>query len=170
MARCKCQICKKQLNTNEAYKVVDKNNKNKYYCSEVEFQAEEARKNKAKEDKDNVYKMIVKLFRYEVVNSQLFAEWNIWNKLRTNEEIYQLLQENEEYLQQICDRHFDTEYQRIRYFCTVVKNKLADFKPKPRVVEEVKPRVVVEEVMYEAPAKSLNKRRSLADLEGEDIW
>ena len=37
MARkCKCQICKKQLNTDIAYKII-KNNKNLYYCSKEEY-------------------------------------------------------------------------------------------------------------------------------------
>jgi hypothetical protein len=35
--------------------------------------------------------------------------------------------------------------------------------PKEKVIE--KPKVVVEETIYGAPTQSLNKRRSLADLE-----
>ena len=46
MARCKCKICGTQLNTTEAYKIIDKNGNNKYYCSASEFEAEEAQKQK----------------------------------------------------------------------------------------------------------------------------
>jgi YHS domain-containing protein len=54
MARCKCKICGTQLNTTEAYKITDKNGKNRYYCSATEYEAEEARKKKVAEDKDKV--------------------------------------------------------------------------------------------------------------------
>ena len=54
-------------------------------------------------------------------------------------------------------------YQKIRYFSAILKNSLRDFVPKVQEIE--KPKVVVEETIYEAPTHSLNKRRSLEDLE-----
>ena len=157
-----CQICKKKIEKDTAYKrVVGK--ANKYYCSEQEWQAEEDKKKKAAEDKNKVYNLICDMFGYEIVNTQFFAEWTLWNKLKSNEIIYKYLRENEDYLQQICDRSFNSEYQKIRYFSAVLKNSLKDFKPKVEVVE--KPKVVVEETIYEAPTHTLNKRRSLEDLE-----
>ena len=167
MARAKCQICKTPLDTNTAYKVVDKNGKNKYYCSQSEYEAEEARKKKAKEDKDKVYRLICDLFGYEVQNTQLFAEWNLWNKLKSNEIIYKYLVENKEYLQQICNKPFEGEYQKIRYFSAVLKNSLRDFKPKVEVDKKSQVKVEIDEIIYEAPTYSLNKRRSLADLEDD---
>lgn len=169
MARAKCRICGRQLDTNTAYKIVDKNGKNKYYCSQVEFEAEEARKKKAKEDKDKVYRLICDLFGYEIQNTQLFAEWNLWNRLKSNEIIYKYLVENKEYLQQICNKPFEGEYQRIRYFSAVLKNSLRDFKPKVEVDKKPQVKVEIDETIYDAPTHSLNKRRSLADLEDE-IW
>ena len=167
MARAKCQICKTPLDTNTAYKVVDKNGKNKYYCSQSEYEAEEARKKKVKEDKDKVYKFICDLFGYEIQNTQLFAEWNLWNKLKSNEIIYKYLVENNEYLQQICNKPFEGEYQRIRYFSAVLKNSLRDFKPKVEVGKKPRIKVEIDETIYESPTHSLNKRRSLADLEDD---
>ena len=163
MARAKCKICGTQLNTETAYKITDKNGKNKYYCSVTEYEAEEARKKKAAEDKDRVYNLICDMFGYEIVNTQFFAEWTLWNKLKSNEIIYKYLRENEDYLQQICDRSFGSEYQKIRYFSAVLKNSLRDFVPKVEAAEH--PKVVVEETIYETPTQSLNKRRSLEDLE-----
>ena len=160
-----CQICKSKIERDAAFKrVVGKTNK--YYCSEQEWQHEEDEKKKAAEDKDKVYNLICDMFGYEIVNTQFFAEWVLWNKLKSNEIIYKYLRENEDYLQQICDRSFGSEYQKIRYFSAVLKNSLRDFKPKVQVVEQ--PKVVVEETIYEAPTQSLNKRRSLEDL--EDIF
>lgn len=161
MARAKCKICGTELDTKTAYKITDKNGKNKYFCSATEFEAEEARKKKAVEDKDKVYNLICDMFGYEIVNTQFFAEWTLWNKLKSNEIIYKYLRENEDYLQEICDRSFNSEYQKIRYFSAVLKNSLRDFKPKVEVVE--KPKVVVEE-HYETKYKP-KIRQSLEDLE-----
>ena len=159
-----CQICKNKIERDTAYKVVV-GQANKYYCSEQEWQAEEDRKKKAKEDKDKVYYLICDMFGYEIQNTKFFDEWTHWNKLKSNEIIYKYLRENEAYLQQICDKSYDTEYKRIRYFSAILKNSLRDFKPK---AEEVpKPKVVVEEAIYDTPTYSLNKRRSLADLEDD---
>ena len=136
-----CQICKSKIERDAAYKrVVGK--ANKYYCSEQEWQAEEDKKNKATENKNRVYNLICDMFGYEIVNTQFFAEWTLWNKLKSNEIIYKYLRENEDYLQQICDRSFDTEYQKIRYFSAVLKNSLRDFKP--RVEEVENPKVVID--------------------------
>ena len=157
-----CQICRKKIERDTAYKrVVGK--VNKYYCSEQEWQEEENTKQKAAEDKDKVYYLICDMFGYEIQNTQFFAEWTLWNKLKTNDIIYKYLRENEDYLQQICDRSFNSEYQKIRYFSAILKNSLRDFVPKVQEIE--KPKVVVEETIYEAPTHSLNKRRSLEDLE-----
>ena len=157
-----CQICRKKIERDMAYKrVVGK--ANKYYCSEQEWQAEEDKKKKETEDRDKVYYLICDMFGYQIQNTQFFAEWTLWNKLKSNEIIYKYLRENEDYLQQICDRSFNSEYQKIRYFSAVLKNSLSDFKPK--VVEAEKPKIVVTETIYEAPTHSLNKRRSLEDLE-----
>ena len=142
MARAKCKICGNTLDTKDAFKVTDKNGKNKYFCSSTEFETEEARKKKAAEDKDKVYSLICDMFGYEIQNTQFFAEWVLWNKLKSNEIIYKYLRENEDYLQQICDRSFNSEYQKIRYFSAVLKNSLSDFKPK--AVEVEKPKVVVD--------------------------
>lgn len=169
MARAKCKICGSALDTKDAFKITDKNGKNKYFCSESEYEKEEARKKKAAEDKDKVYSLICDMFGYEIINTQFFAEWVLWNKLKTNEIIYKYLRENEDYLQQICNRSFNSEYQKIRYFSAVLKNSLRDYKPKVEVVEVPKVKVEIDETIYEAPTHSLNKRRNLTDLEDE-IW
>lgn len=155
-----CQICKKKIEKDTAYKrVVGK--ANKYFCSEQEWRSEEDKKKKVAEDKDKVYYLICDMFGYQIQNTQFFAEWTLWNKLQSNEIIYKYLRENEDYLQEICDRSFDSEYQKIRYFSAILKNSLRDFKPKVVVVE--KPKVVIEE-HYETKYKP-KVRQSLEDLE-----
>ena len=164
MARAKCKICGAGLETATAYKVTDKNGKNKYYCSAVEFEAEEERKKKVAEDKDRVYRLICDIMgEKEIINTALFKEWQVWNKVADNAKIAKYLEENQDYLSSVIARLSSSEYAKIRYLSTIIRDKIKTFVPKVQVVE--KPKVVVEETIYEAPTQSLNRRRSLADLE-----
>lgn len=165
MARCKCKICGTQLNTTEAYKITDKNGKNKYYCSASEFEAEEARKKKAAEDKDKVYRLICDILgEKEVLNTALWKEKTIWNKAFSDEIIAKYLAENKDYLTSAVSKLSGTEYAKIRYVSAVLKNSLRDFKPKVEVVEV--PKVVVAEEHYETKYKP-KARMALEDLEEE---
>ena len=155
-----CQICRKKIEKDTAYKrAVGKTNK--YYCSEQEWQEEEDKKKKEIEDKNKVYNLICDMFGYQIQNSQFFAEWTLWNKLKSNEIIYKYLRENEDYLCRVCDKSFNSEYQKIRYFSAILKNSLRDYKPKVEVVE--KPKVVMEE-HYETKYKP-KTRQALDDFE-----
>ena len=141
MARCKCKICGTQLNTTEAYKVTDKNGKNKYYCSAIEFEIEEARKKKAAEDKDKVYRLICDIFdEQDIISTALYKEWAVWNKVASNEKIAQYLEENYDYLSSVITRLSSSEYAKIRYLSTIIRDKIKGFVPKIKVEE--KPRVV----------------------------
>ena len=160
MAKCKCRICGTPHNTEDAYKIVV-NNKSQYYCSQAEYEEDLERKKKAQEDKDKVYNLICDMFGYQIQNSQFFAEWTLWNKLKSNDIIYKYLRENEDYLCRVCDKSFNSEYQKIRYFSAILKNSLRDFESKVEVVEQ--PKVVVEE-HYETKYKP-KTRQALDDFE-----
>ena len=158
-----CQICRKKIERDTAYKIVV-GNTNKYYCSAQEWQAEEERKKKAQEDKDKVYRLICDIMdEKEIISTALFKEWQVWNKVSDNAKIAKYLEENRNYLSSVIARLQSSEYARIRYLSTIIRDKIKAFVPKAEVIE--KPKVVVEETIYDTPAQSLNKRRSLADLE-----
>lgn len=164
MARAKCKICGTPLDTNTAYKITDKNGKNKYFCSATEFKAEEERKKKAVEDKDRVYYLICDIMgEKEILNTALWKEKTEWNKAFSDEFIAKYLQENKDYLTSAITRLDSSQFAKIRYLSAILKNSLSDFKPKASEVE--KPKVVVDETIYDTPTQSLNKRRSLEDLE-----
>lgn len=170
MARtAKCRICGKQLNTDEAFRVEGK--PVKYFCSESEFKAEEERKKKVAEDKDKVYRLICDIMsEQEIINSALFKEWVEWNKVADNVKVARYLEENKDYLTSAISRIENKIYNRIRYLSAILKNSLGDYKPKlVNEVAKTQPKVVIDETVYEAPTRSLNKRRSLADLEDE-LW
>ena len=172
MARCKCKICGTQLNTTEAYKVTDKNGKNKYYCSASEFEIEEARKKKVTEDKDRVYYLICDILgEKEIINTALWAEKKIWNKAFSDEIIAKYLAENKDYLTSAVSKLSGTEYAKIRYVSAVLKNSLRDFKPKVEVVEKVeevlKPSIAIDQTfeIYSGSMNANNTRRSFDDME-----
>lgn len=166
--RAKCRICGEPLDTKTAYLVVT-NGKKAYYCSQEEYESDEAKKKKATEDKDKVYRLICDIIgRQEILNSALWKEKAIWNKVATDEIIGQYLDENKDYLSSMIGRLDNVEYNRIRYLSAILKNKLGDYKPKYVEKEVEKPKVNVDESFYEmAPLNRNNKRRSLADLEDD---
>ena len=166
--RAKCRICGRQLDTNTAYKVVDKNGKNKYYCSQDEFEAEEVRKKKAKEDKDKVYRLICNIMgEKEIISTALYKEWTVWNKVADNEKISKYLEENRDYLSSVIGRLDSSEFARIRYLSTIIKDRIKEFVPRVEEKEIPKVQVKIDETIYESPTHSLNRRRSLADLEDD---
>lgn len=163
MARAKCKICGESLDTKEAYKITDKNGKNKYFCSESEYEAEEIHKKKAAEDKDRVYRLICDIMgEKEILNTALWKEKIEWNKAFSDEFIAKYLQENKDYLTSAIARLDSSQFAKIRYLSAILKNSLGDFRP--RVVEVEKPKVTVVEEYYETKYKS-KTRRALEDLE-----
>ena len=136
MARCKCKICGAGLDTATAYKVTDKNGKNKYFCSESEFDAEEERKKKVAEDKDRVYRLICDIMgEKEIISTALFKEWQVWNKVADNAKIGDYLAENKDYLTSVIARLGSSEYARIRYLSAIIRDKIKAFVPKERAKE-----------------------------------
>lgn len=165
MAKAKCKICGSALDTNTAYKVTDKNGKNKYFCSQSEFEAEEERKKKVAEDKDKVYRLVCDIMgEKEIISTALWKEWQVWNKVADNAKIAKYLEENCTYLTSVIARLGSSEYARIRYLSAIIRDKIKAFKPKVEVVE--KPKVVVDE-HYETKYKT-KARRALEDFEEDD--
>ena len=168
MARAKCKICGKQLDTNTSYKIVDKNGKNKYYCSKAEYEAEEARKKKAKEDKDRVYRLICDILgEREIISTALYKEWAVWNKVADNEKIGNYLEENRDYLSSVIGRLTSSEFARIRYLSTIIKDRIKEFAP--RVEVEITQHEKTIEICGVGPInyKPRETRRGLDFLEDE---
>lgn len=172
MAKAKCLVCGTVLDTKTAHRVEfivnkktgEKELKYKYCCSEDEYLAEEERKKKAAEDSDRVYYLICDIIgEKDIISTALYKEWQVWNKVADNEKIAKYLEENYIYLTSVIARLGSSEYARIRYLSAIIRDKIKAFVPKAEVTE--KPKVAVEETIYDAPVQSFNKRRSLAELE-----
>lgn len=166
--RCKCKYDSKQLDTKDAFKIVIKD-KNTYWCSEECYNLylqEQERQAKIKAEYDEIFETIKEIFGYEFNgHSLLQRELKAWEKLTTRQKIILYLKENKTWLSTVMSKEFNGDYNRIKYFSAVISSRLHDFKPK--TPETPKPKVVVDETIYESPVHSLNKRRSLADLEDD---
>ena len=166
MAKCKCGYDKSPLDTKTALKVVI-NGKNTYWCSEKcynQYLANKEKQDKIKAEYDEIYAITKQIFGYEFQGIGLLRkEILAWEKVGTRAKIIAYLTENKEWLSNVMNKEFTSDFNRVRYYAVIVAGKLHDFKPKPTEVE--KPKIAVEETIYDTPTQSLNKRRSLADLE-----
>ena len=165
MARAKCKYCGKWLDTKESIKVTD-DGKNRYYCNAwccTKHSEELIVKAKINAEYDEIYELTKQIFGYEFTGySLLKREINTWERVGTRAKIIAYLTENKDWLSSVMSKEFASDFNRVRYYSVIVAGKLHDFKPKPSEIE--RPKVVVDETIYEAPTQSLNKRRSLAEL------
>ena len=164
MARCNCRYDKKQLDTNTAFKIIIKD-KNTYWCSEECYNkhlAEKEKQNKINAEYDQIYELTKQIFGYEFTGySLLKREINTWEKVGTREKIISYLKENKDWLSNVMSKEFASDFNRVRYYSVIVAGKLHDYKPK--VIEVVPPKIVVEE-HYETKYKS-KTRQALCDFE-----
>ena len=189
MKPCKCRYCQTNTYVECAYMTMIGKQK-AFFCNEEHYNlfiaAKEEKKQKQeiarqkkqedhdaavkqrKEAKDKVYYLICDIIgRKEIVNTMLWKEWKIWNKVANNECIGQYLEENKSVLIGIISRLKNDELQRIMYFSAILKNNLGDLKPIKTYIPTEKPNIQVDEVFYEPIQTKNNKRRSLEDLEDE---
>lgn len=166
MAAAKCRYDKKPVDTKTAFKVVIKD-KNTYWCCEECYNLylqDKAQQDKITAEYDEIFELTKQIFGYEFTGySLLKREINTWEKIGTREKIIAYLKENKNWLSDVMSKNFASDYNRVRYYSAVISNKLHDYRSRVEAAE--KPKIVVEETIYDAPAQSLNKRRSLADLE-----
>ena len=166
MARCKCRYDEQWIDTKTAFKVVIKE-KNTYFCTEEcynKYLADKEKQDKINAEYDEIFELTKQIFGYEFTGySLLKREINTWEKVGTRAKIITYLKENKDWLSNTMSKSFASDYHRVRYYSTIIAGKLHDYKP--RTIEVEKSKIVIEETIYEAPTQSLNKRRSLADLE-----
>lgn len=161
----KCKICGQFVDRDIAYKRVV-NGKNLYYHSEEEYISDFEKKNKNKLDKARAYRLVCDILGVnEIINTALWKEWQIWNKAASDDVIGDYLSDNKDELTKLISRLDSNIYPRIRYLSAVLKNRLGDYKPKPKPVKETHP-INIDEG-YETKYKQKKQKPSLDDLEGD---
>ena len=169
MARAKCQWCKKEIDTKTAHReVID--GKNKYWCNDNCYEAYEAdreKQAKIKAEYDEIYEITKEIFGYAFAGYSLLKREVVgWEKISNRQKIIAYLKENKAWLSGVMSKEFASDFNRVRYFSTIVAGKLHDWKPK--VVEpykSVQPKAV-ETTFYEiGDVVRKPTRRALDDLE-----
>ena len=162
-AQVKCQICGAKLDREIAFKVTT-GKVNKYYCTEQEYMHKVRKDALAKAVKDDTYEKINDLFGRIVTNTALFSSISSLASIYSYEKIRSYLQDNKEMLEKSLNKSFQSEYAKIRYFCAILSNNLADYIP----AEEEEVYITDNEYeLVEIKYKPKKKRRSMYDLEME---
>lgn len=118
--QCKCQICGKKINTSEAYKIQIKN-KNKYYCSEEEYQKDLWQK----QAKDQCFNTILEIMNIPFVTPMMKKELNNLNKFYD----FNIIENTfKRYIKQIQwflnNNNSSSEYGKTRYIMTIIQNNI----------------------------------------------
>lgn len=158
----KCPACGAALDKDMAFKVsVGKSNR--YYCTEQEYMHKVRKDTLAKKVKDDTYEKIYDLFGYVVTNTVLFSSISPLASAYSYEKIRSYLCDNKTMLERSLSKSFQSEYAKIRYFCAILSNNLADYVPEEEEVYITDNEYELVEIKY----KPKKKRRSMYDLEME---
>lgn len=154
----KCRKCGNKIDQKLAFKVVV-GKTNAYYCNEEEYKEVL----KLRQDHDDTYEMINRIFGYVVTNTALYKEISGLAKCYPYETILNYLRDNFDYLYEVMHRDFEKEYGQIRYFSVILGNNLKDYakshEEEPEVIH------IVEENIDNMKYKRKKKRRALDDIE-----
>ncbi|MBL4951066.1 hypothetical protein JK635_02275 [Neobacillus sp. YIM B02564] len=155
----KCKGCGNKIDRDIAYKVIIKG-KNKYYCNKQEYEAIKIEK----ESKNKVINLSFELIG-KTTNTALFKELQEIANIHTYTKLLKYLEENMVKIDAaICNNiPFVNEYAKIRYYSTIIKNEIGDFKEKVEIHDtEINDFEIIEEIKY-----SSTKKKSFDDLINE---
>jgi hypothetical protein len=118
--RCKCVICKKDLTTDKAYKVII-NGKSKYYCCEEEYKNEEKQKN----DRQHCLEFVAKSMRLKFATPSVQKEVNKLKEYYDYAVIERCFKENESSINWFLNNNEDSsDYGKCRYILTIIQNNI----------------------------------------------
>jgi Fe-S oxidoreductase len=136
-----CKMCKSKIDKQTAYKVLIKN-KNNYYCNKNEYE------NMVFENESR-FKVIDLSFEIigTTTNTSLMKELSDIAKVHTYNKILKYMEANIHDLNKFMGKGFDSEYGKIKYFVTIIKNQIGDFNSK-KETEIVNNFDIIEDVKY----------------------
>ena len=158
----KCQICGTMLDKAIAFKVPS-GKVNKYYCTEQEYMHKLRKDALEKAIKDDVYEKINDLFGRIITNTAIFSSISSLASVYSYKKIRSYLYDNTDFLEKAMNKSFQSEYAKIRYFCAILCNNLADYIPTEEEIYITDNEYELVEVKY----KPKKKRRAMCDLETE---
>lgn len=155
----KCKGCGQKIDRDKAYKMVI-NEKNNYYCNETEYNNIIL----TQKIRNGILETINDIFGYKIINTLLYKELKEVYQVYTYSLVYDYLIENKVKLSKLMNKDFNNEYGRIRYFSTILKNNLNDFKQFEKF-EDIKNSSNIETV--EIKYTPIKRKKSLSDYINE---
>ena len=158
----KCQKCGKKIEKDSAFRVITgkKSPVNKYYCSKQEYtEIIEKRSEKSK-----MYDLIYLIFNRKVSDSALYKEMHELSQVYSYEFMKGYIHDNFQYLCDVMNRDFQSDYYEIRYFSAILKNSLKDYE---RTIEKNDIQKIVTVESSDMKYKRNKKRKAFAELEQE---
>jgi len=116
-----CRACKKKNDRDTSFKVII-NGKNHYYCNEKEYLNEVA----TKKAKIEVFELCTEILG-STTNTILFKEITGIANIHTFVKILGYLTDNIQSIKGFMSKSFNSEYGKIKYFTTIVKNGIGDY-------------------------------------------
>lgn len=118
--QCKCQICGKTLYTNEAYRV-SFNKKNKYFCSEEEYQKDL----QLKKEKEDCYSVVAEIMEVPFITPMMKKEIGNLNQFYNFAIIEKTFKECEQNIKWfLSNNNSSSEYGKTRYVITIIQNNI----------------------------------------------
>ena len=168
MRQVKCKICGSKIDKDKAFCVETISQKTgkisrKYYCDDIEYENFINKKQKEKEDKDTMFKLINEILGYECIAFTLINKEikPILTKY-TYEDINYCLNDLKEQIRDYMElKDIDKEFQRIRYIMTVLESNIMDKTTEHKNIiknkEHSKKTINVEEIKeYDIPFSDVN--------------
>lgn len=173
----KCSVCGNRIDKDKAFLIVEEHinsktkenvKKNIYYCSKEEYLEHKEEKEKNAFYKDKIYCFFCDLLGSKaIINTLFWKEWGVWNKIASNEMIFQFIEnkKNNFYYARDSKANSLSESGKIFYYSAIIKNGISDFQKKyiPEVViKKPSESIVIENISMES---KINQRKALLDLE-----
>lgn len=148
MAKVKCRYCGSMIDKKNAYPV--KHGKQNWYYCNLEHSL-------LRTDKQLAYDKAMDIIG-KTTNSIFFKEMDEIASVHGYKKLHKYLVDNDTFLNDVMNKDFSSEYAKIRYFSTVIKNRIGDYNPQyDSKQKDVEIEDVIETVAY--------KKRSRVGLE-----
>jgi len=113
------------MSSENAYKVVVKN-KNRYYCSKVEYDRHIEDKKFHEHVRQEIEYILSNILDMPLYNNAIiYKEWKDWKCIASNEVILDFLRSKEKYLINKIDK-IQASFSKIKYLSAVIKNSIKE--------------------------------------------
>lgn len=148
----KCQICKKELTTDTAFKVND-GKRNKYYCDLIEYEIHQ----EEIKAKDEIYENVCDILGYKSKNTLIFKEIVNLHEVYSHKNINEYLKINITLIKDLIQQNnINKEFNKIRYIFGVISRGIDDF---VRIKEkELKDKIDIKKTVDEIIKEDLNEK------------